>query len=90
VSGIVKTAAGFLITGALVLALGACSRGETLDCSGGSMYRDAQSGGPLQVPDDLTVPDETEALRVPATQPSASEDGSDTCLEYSPSMTRQR
>jgi hypothetical protein len=42
-----------------------CSRMETDPCAPDVRYATARSAPPVQVPDDLTPPDESEALRLP-------------------------
>lgn len=74
---------GLVIAGAMV---SGCSRDGALRCGNDAMYGSAQSVGALRIPDDLSVPDETESLRVPnasarvaETEPAAPE-----CLELTP------
>jgi uncharacterized lipoprotein len=78
----------------LVLALvaagllaGACSRDKSVRCTVSIGYRDAASAGQLRVPEDLSLPDETDALQVPG--PSSPGEGAQTvdgCLENSPAF----
>jgi hypothetical protein len=71
----------------IALLAGACSRGETVRCASGSYYLAAESSGLLRIPDDLDVPDESEALVVPAAPPPRETDeDSLACLEYSPAF----
>lgn len=67
--------------------IAACSRGDTVRCEGGTLYREAQTVGQLRVPDDLSVPDETDALRVPGPTPQEEPPASTTCLELSPAYS---
>lgn len=78
----------WLIVVALAVLTGACSRDEAVRCSAGTQYLSAESAGLLRVPDDLTVPDQSEALSIPGQTPprEADEDLSD-CLEYSPAYS---
>jgi uncharacterized lipoprotein len=71
------------------LLLAGCSRGEAVRCPGGTAYLDAGSAEALRVPDDLTVPEETDALRVPGQMP-APDDPSVECLQYSPAYAGER
>lgn len=49
----------------IAAAVTACSREDGLACESTERYGSARSIPPLRVPDDLSVPDETEVLRVP-------------------------
>ena len=76
------------LTLAVVALLAGCSRGETVKCAGGTDYQSAISESQLRIPDDLSVPVETDALRIPApSQPREQEDGA-ACLEYSPAFAQ--
>ena len=46
-------------------ALCACSHGGAVACEPTSRYAGASTDGPVQIPDDLNPPDETESLRLP-------------------------
>jgi uncharacterized lipoprotein len=63
----IRAAPLFVLVAAQVaaLTLGGCSRNPTVQCEDPSRYASSRSVPPVQVPDDLTVPDETDALRVP-------------------------
>jgi len=67
------------------LVLAACSGGRELRCESTDRYQAARSVQPIRVPDDLSVPDESDALRIP---PPPADGGSrpagDGCLEYPP------
>jgi uncharacterized lipoprotein len=64
---------------------GACSRSKEVSCSAGTAYLSAESAGLLRVPEGLTVPEQSEALNVPApTPPREVSEDSRACLEYSP------
>ena len=77
--------ARLLLLVAITLAIGACSRGETVKCSVDTAYLEAESAGLLRIPDNLSVPDETDALRVPGpTAPRDPDEDAVACLEYSP------
>jgi hypothetical protein len=73
----------------LCLALGlvavcACSRNETVDCEPTDRYAAAQSVAPVQIPDDLSPPDESDALRLPPVVASSGNRASGGCLEAPP------
>jgi uncharacterized lipoprotein len=72
-----------------ILMLGACSNESELRCSRDTLYRDAGSTGTLRIPDDLSVPDESESLSIPATAPEAPDNGetAGACLEESPAFS---
>ena len=69
----------------LAIVLGACSRGETVECPGDTNYLAAASAESLRVPDDLSVPDEADALRIPGPMPGPEPDDA-RCLQYSPAF----
>ena len=74
----------------VVIALTAgCSRGETVKCAGGTAYQSAGSAGQLRIPDDLSVPDETEALRIPDQVAARDREDGVECLEYSPAFSEE-
>lgn len=75
-----------LSLGLAIAVLSACSSEANLICPGDESYREAVSVGPLRIPDDLSVPDETESLRIPDPSPSAAIEGSPApeCLEATP------
>lgn len=78
-----------LIITAAVLA-GACSRDEAVRCSAGTRYLSAESAGLLRVPEGLTVPEQAEALNIPAqTPPREAVEDSAACLEYSPAFSAE-
>jgi uncharacterized lipoprotein len=68
------------------LAASGCAGKDELICKPATDYLEADSIGQLRIPNDLTVPDESESLRIPAVPPTAAsaEAGSDPCLEASP------
>jgi uncharacterized lipoprotein len=68
--------------------LAACSGEDELRCDDSSRYATSVSVPPLRVPDDLTVPDETDSLLIP--DPNAAEtDVATECLETPPSYYEQ-
>jgi hypothetical protein len=81
-----------VVMGALLVAsLSACSRQQTaaVDCKTDSRYSVARSAPPVQVPDDLSPPSESDALRLPseaAIAAAAAPAASGSCLESPPSF----
>jgi uncharacterized lipoprotein len=76
-----------------MLALGiaaGCSREPTRNCEPNERYSTARSTGPVQVPDDLSPPDERDALRLPDPAVSAAPVATDACLETPPPFSEQR
>jgi hypothetical protein len=74
---------------ASAISVAACSRQEsTPDCVADVRYSTARSAPPVQIPDDLSPPNESDALRLPpdagTTAGTRSADGS--CLESPPSF----
>lgn len=68
-----------------VVALAACSGERELRCESTERYQGARSVQPIRVPDDLSVPDESGALRIPPPPAdSASAAVREQCLEYPP------
>lgn len=76
----------FLLVTTLALAAG-CSRERTLKCEENERYSSASSVPPLRVPDDLTVPDETDALRIPDPAPAPESPADKPCLESPPDFS---
>ena len=66
--------------------LAGCSREETLSCSVDERYSTVQSVQPLQIPDDLSPPDESGALRLPPDVTANRRDPARPCLESPPSF----
>lgn len=66
------------------LTLAACSGERELRCESSERYQGARSVQPIRVPDDLSVPDESSAFRLPP--PPAPDRGAarETCLEEPP------
>jgi uncharacterized lipoprotein len=77
-----------LLLAAVVLS--ACSRNKPLGCGGHLAYLQAETADQLRVPDDLTVPDESDSLRIPPVGPGepAATDQVPACLEESPAFSR--
>ncbi|HEX6993542.1 MAG TPA: hypothetical protein VF339_05280 [Gammaproteobacteria bacterium] len=71
-----------------LLAVAACSGERELRCESSERYQGARSVQPIRVPDDLSVPDESNAFRIP---PPPDRDGGsarDGCLELPPEYSR--
>ena len=65
-----------------------CHRGNTSGCEDTRRYAKAASASPVQIPDDLTPPSETDALRLP---PVVANNRTPTqpCLEDPPAFSEQ-
>jgi uncharacterized lipoprotein len=80
----------WLLIVAVAVVACACSRNKAVKCNAGTVYLSAESAGLLQVPDGLTVPDQSEALNIPApTPPRETDENSPACLEYSPAYSAE-
>jgi hypothetical protein len=68
--------------------LAGCHRGNTSGCEDTRRYANAVSSTPVQIPDDLTPPSETDALRLP---PVVANNRAPTqpCLEDPPAFSEQ-
>lgn len=78
------SAATWCLLAVLATAAG-CSRQQTTTCESDVRYSAARSAPPVQVPDDLTPPSETDALRLPEVGSSSSVTAGG-CLEAPPSF----
>ena len=65
-------------------AVAGCSRNETLPCQPEARYSGARSAPPVQIPDDLSPPDESDAIRLPADVAPAGSITAGECLEAPP------
>jgi hypothetical protein len=74
----------WLIVG--LAAVAGCSRQETNPCEPEARYATARSAPPVQIPDDLSPPDEEDALRLPPDAIAASTPTAGECLEAPPSF----
>ena len=75
------------VIGLSAAAIGGCANEVALICGSDEYYRDAQTVGPLRIPDDLSIPDETDSLRVPDVGGAvADERDPSVCLEAAPGM----
>ena len=66
-----------------------CHRGDTLGCEDTRRYADAASVQPVQIPDDLSPPSETDALRLPPDVTADRRPQSQPCLESPPAFSEQ-
>lgn len=76
-----------ILLAVVAIPISACSRNDEVRCPGGTRYLTAESADELRVPDDLDVPDEAEALRIPPRTPPAEQADEDTCLPFSPAFS---
>jgi|SRR5687767_6452136 len=65
-------------------AVAGCSRQETVPCEPELRYATAQSAPPVQIPDDLSPPNEADALRLPPPSVAGSPTVAGECLEAPP------
>lgn len=70
----------------LVAHVAGCSRMETDPCAPDARYSTARSTQPVQIPDDLSPPDETNALRLPPDPARGAPVTAGECLETPPSF----
>ncbi len=77
---------GSLLVACAVLA--GCSRDEGLRCESDLRYSAARSAPPVQIPDDLSPPNENDALRLPADVGVTTTAATNGCRESPPSFFR--
>jgi uncharacterized lipoprotein len=65
-------------------AVAGCSRQETLPCQPEARYSTARSAPPVQIPDDLSPPDESDAIRLPTEVGVGGSITAGECLETPP------
>jgi hypothetical protein len=65
-------------------AVAGCSRQETVACEPEARYSTARSAPPVQIPDDLSPPDESDAIRLPSDVAPVSSITAGECLEAPP------
>ncbi len=77
-----------LVTSVLLVTLlvtTSCGRDKGLRCVDNARYASSATAPALRIPDDLTIPDETDALRVPDESLSPEDGGEELpCLESAP------
>lgn len=76
-----------IVVAAAAVLLGGCSRDHSLRCEPSERYARAGSTGDVRVPDDLTPPDDTDALQLPSAEAAAAGSGEKPCLESPPKFT---
>jgi uncharacterized lipoprotein len=57
--------ARFLLAAIAVLFVAGCGRDALLRCENPERYSGSGERAPIRIPDDLSVPDESDALRIP-------------------------
>jgi hypothetical protein len=67
-----------------LLTIAGCSRQESVACNSDPRYVAARSAPPVQVPDDLSPPNESDALRLPPVAAASGAAGG--CLQTPPSF----
>jgi uncharacterized lipoprotein len=65
-------------------AVAGCSRQETTPCEPDVRYSTARSAPPVQIPDDLSPPDESDAIRLPSDVGAVASITAGECLETPP------
>jgi hypothetical protein len=81
-----RSRATFLLWLGLAVVAG-CSREPTRDCAPTTRYSTARSAPPVQIPSDLSPPNEEEALRLPPDSGASVDQPSEECLESPPLFT---
>jgi hypothetical protein len=71
---------------ACVATIAGCSRQQTTTCATDARYVTARSAPPVQIPDDLSPPNESDALRLPPDPGVSSTPTSGPCLQSPPSF----
>jgi hypothetical protein len=71
---------------AAACAFAGCGKEQTLRCEPIERYSTARSSPPVQIPDDLSPPDESEALRLPPASAANSRAPTEPCLESPPAF----
>jgi hypothetical protein len=67
-------------------AVGGCSRQQAAPCEPEARYSTARSAPPVQIPDDLSPPNESDALRLPPDSSGSATVTAGECLEAPPSF----
>ena len=82
----ISVTASLLALAIVAAAAAGCSREEGLSCESTERYGSARGTPPLRVPDDLSVPDETDVLRIPdeAARDTGAPGNGTPCLESPP------
>ena len=69
-----------------LVAVAGCSRQQAAPCEPEARYSTARSAPPVQIPDDLSPPNESDALRLPPDLTGATALRAGECLEAPPSF----
>ena len=69
-----------------LVASAGCSRQETVSCNTDPRYVTARSAPPVQIPDDLSPPNERDALRLPPDVGVSDSPTAGPCLQSPPSF----
>jgi hypothetical protein len=72
-----------LVVGGLTAAAG-CSREASVACAADPRYATARSAQPVQIPDDLSPPNETDAIRLPPDTGAVASFEAGECIEEPP------
>jgi len=83
-----RTGATSCLLAGLVLVAG-CSRQETTDCGPSPRYTAARSVSAVQIPDDLSPPNESDALRLPPDAVVSAQPPATGCLDSPPAFSRE-
>jgi hypothetical protein len=67
-------------------ALAGCSRQQATTCDTDARYATARSAPPVQIPDDLSPPNESDALRLPPAVGASNTTTARPCLQSPPSF----
>lgn len=69
-----------------IATVAACGGEGAMRCESSSLYASSTSAPPVRVPDDLSVPDESQALQIPPGEslPPKGKDDPPDCLEQPP------
>jgi len=70
-----------------LMAIAGCHRNQTLPCQPEARYSGARSAPPVQIPDDLSPPDESDAIRLPADFAPVGSITAGECLENPPPLS---
>jgi hypothetical protein len=74
---------------AACLLLTGCAGEHGLGCGDSQRYANSRSDAPLRVPDDLSVPDESDSLSVPSSRAGNAAPAADRCLETPPPFSER-
>lgn len=64
-----------------------CSREQTVACTPDARYSTARSAPPVQIPDDLSPPNESDALRLPPDVGATTTTAAGACLDTPPAFS---